>query len=303
MENLDAQRNSEAFLARFGLRLGDIDEEIPSLNANNDLVLLVGSIPDGVATHLSDVDLLVVRNCEPREHLHAGDFTVVREGVETLVYRLPCGLEMNVSFYEDTSVLPIAEKMARIVSEGGERKSTSEAVNYRTLKFLHQIKTGFALRGDPSRLRQRLFLDLLPEVAAANARMEYLPLREDVVGEVVAGRETSALHVLSLMMNKAVWAMLASNDVTNPDPKWQYALIEKHRATIGQEIADMICAFLVDRAQGDAIRRIECGFDIADSLMADCLRKRPLLAPVFAQLDQLVRHETDLPSANKPTGG
>jgi hypothetical protein len=301
MSDFDGQglERSRQFLARFGLTPERLAEEVPP-GGDDQVVLLVGSIPAGFGTPLSDIDLLVVG---PRNRSGAA---VLEEGaLEQIVYRLENGLEVNTAFYgpkaigalrsslhEALSLLDLDTVLSLLATANEPRAITLDRP---TQTAADRLRTGVPLRGDPTSLRRDLLLDRLPDYVMLNERMEHFVFREDVIAELQVGAVDNALYTLSISLQHLAAVVLAVHGEASPSAKWRFRLLQRHREQIGAEDADALCGFLLGPGAGaDPKMWITRAFELADRLLERSFAAKPHLAPFIMALDAYIKFETKL---------
>lgn len=288
-----ARAAARAFLASHGLSLEALAREVPE-GGPDQIVLLVGSIPCGLANALSDIDLLVIGSRN-----RSGSLVIAERGLQQIVYRLPNGLEVNTAFYDDRTLGEHRAALLATLGGGVERSWEEEAgvatLDPATLKLAHRLRTGIALRGDPGPLRAELSLDRLADYLVLNGRMEHFVFREDAVAQMHGGHMRSAVHHMLLALGHLATMVLASIGETNPDPKWRMRLLERHAGRIAtgpaEQLAEQLADLLLGPGAGDAQAWLDRAGQLADRLLGFALEQRPYLALLTGMLDERIRFD------------
>src|SRR3982750_1647812 len=93
------------FLSRWHLRPDDLLTHIRPLRPT-ETVLLVGSIADGLANELSDIDLLIIGDGKLSEEFIQRDATSDESAV-----RLPGGQEINFEYWHTVNIEELRQRM------------------------------------------------------------------------------------------------------------------------------------------------------------------------------------------------
>ncbi|MBN8499744.1 MAG: nucleotidyltransferase domain-containing protein [Sphingomonadales bacterium] len=139
------------YFSKFNLTVADLLKESPELGSDG-VIMLIGSVSDGLATPLSDIDLLVVGERRPDSDL------VLRESNRERAIRvLDSGQEINIEYWEKDRLRSIAEKFAKSVFAINNPALTDEIVVFddHELRIIHYLINGIILSGS-----KRVFDDI-----------------------------------------------------------------------------------------------------------------------------------------------
>ena len=262
-------------------------------------VLLVGSHAEGIATAVSDLDVLVL--LEGDEELPppgAGASLVPVAASSTVVERyllLAHDLELDVEVVRDTRIAGVETMTGEFaLVAGGEVPATRGLPTLQTLELrvLSRLRTGIPLGGAErvESWRRRLHLDLLPHFVAAVAFVRALSYAEDAysiddTGEGDAARLSAAIAARG-GAEAVVAAALATHGVV---ASWDLKAAPRHVARLrreGVELAPVLLELeeLLFPAGGElGRRRIDSVYESAVRLF-EHLRDKGSMPGVVAYL-------------------
>jgi len=210
-----------AFEAALGQSIGAFLSELTS-GAKWRAVTLAGSIPEGIASEVSDIDLMVVLDTEVPPSLAQSDTVSAKAtpgGVELgVIDGVFAGMEIDVAFISLSRLVALCAALAR----GGVTLREED------IRVLDRIKRGWVLDDDDC-------LDRLPAVTASRnleiyCTTNYYSIALKRLEDAVAAEERDPIlsrHLARLCVEQAFYAYLASRGHCYLSAKWP-ALIQ-HR--------------------------------------------------------------------------
>ncbi|HRC84796.1 MAG TPA: nucleotidyltransferase domain-containing protein [Thermoanaerobaculia bacterium] len=274
------------FLARWGLTFNDLALQVGPL-ADSETLLLVGSIAEGLANPLSDIDLMIL-----------GDGTL-RQGVlineaefEQSVRRLDGGEELNVEYWRSDDVARIGDRLREVVTviQDPARFVKLETFSEMELRFLHRMHTGIPLvnADNAERWRSQLGLGGLRDYLVLHWLTLHYTYREDTIAQVQYGDSLTALTTLRMAMDALAAAALATVGETHFHPKWRPRLLERQRDALGAEIVDPLVASLFPALASDAGRLAREALGFADGVIQMLIGRSMHLVPAMLELNKLI---------------
>ncbi|HSE18451.1 MAG TPA: hypothetical protein VLB46_15465 [Pyrinomonadaceae bacterium] len=286
-----AKQNASSFLKRWDMRVEDLTRFVRPLDATETL-LLVGSVPEGLANLLSDVDLYIIGGGELEEGV------VVNESdFQAMSINLTDMPEINVEYWRAKSLERLEERLTNIVTllrdpslVGGPAKLKKiERFDDSELLILHRIRSGLVLANpeNAEHWRQRLFLDQLPLYLILHGLGMHNVFREDAIAQVRYGDNLTALVMLRIMMDHLASSMLASVGETHPYPKWRVRLLNWYRGDLGEETVDKVLRYLFPDPQADASQVVREALEFADAAIAEIAMRCPQAISAMLALNNL----------------
>jgi hypothetical protein len=235
---LHLHTHPQAFLEDFEAQTGATIAEIVRIAAGTENVvgvILGGSLPLGIGTSASDIDLLVVldksvRNCLPKSDahtkvLHAGTFAEAGERiVRGEVVLMRGGIEINCQILTLQAIVSAAQQLQR-----GHVSQTPYEFG-----LLSRLRTGWKLIG-AERLRSLLAPLLESDALEVHCTIWYLVGATQELGDARAALEDCprlALHLGRSAYERAVLAFLASRGFAYVGSKWLRAFEHTRRDTL-----------------------------------------------------------------------
>ncbi len=279
----DAHSHASEFLSRWSLKLADLAPLVRPLR-DTETLLLVGSIPDGLANPLSDIDLMLVGDGE----LDAG-LVVSESEFDESVGRLPAGQELNLEYWKGADLERLADKLQVVldVIADPSRLTKLNRLTEAELRLAHRVRTGVVLAnpGLAQEYRRRLRADDLPDYLILHWITAHYILREDAIAQAHEGDGLSMVWMLRFALDFLAGAMLASVGETNPYSKWRPRLLERNAQTLGRAQVDRLLGLMFAASSGDSRHQVSEGIDFADQALAEILERRPHLLPAMMELD------------------
>lgn len=241
----NAVKFAQKHLSDIGLSIEQLAKLVPDLERGETL-LLVGSIPEGLSTAASDVDLLRVGHPTGR-----GLVRPFSAGTES-AWRLAGGATINIEAWN----LDDVEALGRRVLEGfravdGELDADGREprVQHYTAEeslFLHRCSTGVVLAGDAlaSHLRRGYRIGEISLQFLMLSFLGYCSVIEKASRQAALGDDLSALWMAVRAMDYMAVTMLASVGESNPHERWRVRLLERCSEMLGRERVDELLDFL-----------------------------------------------------------
>ena len=286
-----AEQNASRFLRRWKIRVEDLPHFARPLDPTETL-LLVGSVPEGLANPLSDVDLSIIGDRE------LDDGVVVHEAnFQELSINLEDGPEINVNYWRAKDLEQLEARLKRTFTlindpsliDGQAKLQRIERFDFTELLILHRIRVGLVLANPDvcERWRQRLLLDQLPTYSILHGLSNHNIYREDVIAQVRYGDPTTALAMLHIMTDHLAGAVLASLGETNPYPKWRVRLLKWYQGDLGNESVEQFMRFLFPERGADASEMVREALEFADKEIALIATRCPQTIAPMLTLDKL----------------
>jgi hypothetical protein len=224
------------------LKALDIDiESISKLVhvGDDEALAFCGSIPEGLANHSADIDLLILGAPEKRKGLTLDDGTLAQS-----VWHDEKSREINTESWTSAELRSLGdrlEKCARGVLRPQGENDLKFIRAFGELRLLHRVNHAVVLK-NPDRFaywRGVLKADLFPSYLTAMRLFEHYNFREDFIGEMEAGRHQSAAWIMRICLLELAGSMLANVGETNALlQKWLVPLFYQFRDQIGRERID-----------------------------------------------------------------
>jgi Nucleotidyltransferase domain len=279
------------FLAQWGISLGDLAGYVGTVS-DSETLLLVGSITEGLANPLSDIDLLIVGDGGFDAGLVINE-TEFREWASNLPY----GPELNIEYWRTEDLEKIGQRLNDSFAlmqdpsqiHGPSKLKKLERFSETELRLLHRLRTGVALANIEAAesWRRRLLLNQLPQYLIVHSLSYHNIFREDTIAQSRYGDHLSALYMLRFTMDYLASAMLASVGETNPYPKWRIRLLDRYKGPLGESRVRALSNYLFPHPgrETDAAVRETLGF--ADASIGEILIRCPQIVPVWLEMGNL----------------
>ncbi len=286
-----ATQNASSLLKRWKMRVEDLTGYVRPLDATETL-MLVGSVPEGLANPLSDVDVFIIGDRELDEGV------VVNESdFQEVSINLCDGPEINVGYWRSKDLEQLEGRLRETFTllrdpslVGGPSKLKKiERFDFNELLILHRIRTGVVLANpeNAERWRQRLFLDQLPLYVILHGLANHNIYREDAIAQVRYGDNLSALGMLRIMTDHLASAVLASVGETNPYPKWRVRLLNWYKGDLGDETVEKLMRFLFPDPKSDASEAVREALEFADFAIQGIALRCPQIISAMLAMNNL----------------
>lgn len=261
---------ANGFLSKFDLSVDDLLAEVPDIG-ENDVLMLIGSVADGLGTPLSDIDIMVVGERRPDQDL------VLRESNrERAIRRIESGQEINIEYWDWSRVKTIADKFSASTFAIDNPTSTNEIIVFddEELRILHYFINGLLLSG-----KGRIFADVFEKESLMDYLVmyfmtRYLALAEDSIGQVLEDDLECASFDLRLGIEFLIGAEIASLGYTHPYLRWRLKFLRACRAEIGEDVFKEYVSYLLG-IPGKTKEDIEAGLKFAQSRLGAIFMRRP----------------------------
>jgi predicted nucleotidyltransferase len=292
-----SRKHATDFLANWNMTLEDLVGCVRPL-APTETLMLVGSIVEGLADPLSDIDLIVIgdSNLGHNVVIHAPE-------CEESVTRLPTGQEVNFEYWNTNDLEQFIERLNFSFDVINEPSKLDKIFKFseREIILLHRLRVGVVLDNPEvaEHWRQRLRLESLPDYLIIQNLGHHYGYREDAIARVRYGDRLSAFNVLRITMDTLAGAMLASIGVTNIYPKWRTRLLEQNKAALGAEEVDQLLAYLFPDIKADPSDMVSEALAFSDNAISEIVGRRLHLIPALLGFDDqvsFVRRFDELPS-------
>lgn len=268
-------------LARRGLSVDDLPSYARPLD-DDECLLLVGSIAEGLGNPHSDVDLLLIGKTKAFQDA----------GLTGVAYHLDAArpaphIKVNTETYDPADLLRLQPTMSAAVAalEGDDPVDRPALISdARDVKLLHRLRSGIPL-AHPEVVdlwRGRLHLDLLPELVAIGALVTHYSRREDGLSHVEEGDLDAASICLQESAAHVAGCLLATVGETNPAPRWRLKLLRRHEEGLGSPIVESLVAAMLDRmTRRDEVDALVVLFD---RVVLETLSRLPRVGKVAIQI-------------------
>lgn len=297
MENT-AQSAAE-FLADWGLRPEDLLSYVDALRPSES-ALLVGSIVEGLANPLSDIDLLLMGDGG------LGSTFIQRELVsEETATRLPGGQEIHLEYWHTDALDQLRGRLSstlEMINDTSQRRELSR-LSESELRLLHRLRGGLVLanREVAEHWRAQLHLDSLPLYLVIHFIALHFVCREDAIAQVRYGGDAlTALTMLRLASEHLAAAMIASTGETNHSRKWRPRLLTRERAGLGEERVAELLRYLFPNPYEDPEALLGGAIRLFDIAILEIVGRCPDALPVLFELDEVVSFVKDLETPTLP---
>jgi predicted nucleotidyltransferase len=282
-----ARANAEHFLSGQGLSLAALRDCVPTL-AEGELLMLIGSVPDGLANPLSDIDLLVVGPRRAR-----GDLLLRDVEFEQTIERLASAHEVNVEYWTTEDLLDLAAKFEKMTLAFDRPEGIDDLIvlSETQLRIIHCMANGLVLSGDPSEWRVRFEKDRLINYLVIYFISFYYTFAEDAVGQLLDEDLESALANLRIAVDFMAGAELAAVGETNPYSKWRIKLLRRSIDTLGRDVLSEYLDRLFPHRDTPRVF-IDDTIAFCGSRIAHVLQNRPQIVPAAMALSARMRFVT-----------
>lgn len=297
-------KNATEFLSKWGLSVEDLASHVRPLQAS-ETMLLVGSIADGLANPLSDIDLLIIGDGQLEEGFLQRDVQY-----DEATVRLPGGQEINPEYWQGDTLERLCERLSVLdLLRDPARPSSINRLGESELRLLHRIRNGVVLVNPENAAywHSRLRLDELPGYLLIDGIGSHFVYREDAIAQIQYGNDDySALSMLRISADYIASALLASIGETNPFSKWRPLLLRRNRELLGEERVAELMLYLFPDPRENAAALVRRALPAFDAAVGECLGRCPDAIPAMMTLNQLVsfaKNFEDLPAQDTTQAG
>ena len=274
-------------LKKFDLTADDLIAEVPEIG-KGDVLLLIGSVSDGLATSLSDIDMMVAGERRPD-----GDLVLWESGRQRAIRRLASGHEINVEYWDWDRLKKIAEKFSESAYAISNPHLTDNVIVFdeEEVRIIHYILNGIVLSGDnlifDDIFNRDVFLDYLVMFSVT----KYLATAEDSIGQIMEEDVECASFDLRRAFEYLVGAELASLGYTNPAPRWRMKLLRKAKPELGDDTYQRYMSYLfcgADKSRED----VEQALGFAQGRLGAIFMRRPKVFAAAGALSERMKFVT-----------
>jgi hypothetical protein len=286
------------FLSRWNLRPEDLLTHMRPVRPS-ETVLLVGSIADGLANELSDIDLLLIGDGELAEDFIQRDATSDESAV-----RLPSGQEINFEYWHTDNIKQLRQRMSANfeLMVNPEPKGSFTKLIDSELRLLHRLRTGIVLANPEiaSYWREEMKLELLPVYMLLSGVAMHFTYREDAIAQIqYEGDTLSALAMLRLAAEYISFSMVASAGETVPARKWLPRLLRRNESVLGKNRVKEVLSYLFPDPHADGATLVANAADFFDTVIGENLERCPEAQPLVFKLSGTVSFVTTFEGAPK----
>ena len=272
------------------MRVDDLIGYVRPLDETETL-LLVGSVPEGLANPISDIDLVIIGNRELDEGVIVSDSNYQEMNINMIDRP-----EINVEYWPSNELEIIERRLANVfelmddLSQiKGSSKLQIERFHDDELAILHRIRVGLVLVNPEvaEGWRKRLFLDQLDLYLILHGLGTHNIYREDAIAQVRYGDNLSALRMLTIMTDFLAIAALASVGETHPYLKWRVRLLNWYKADLGEETVEKFIRYIFPDPKADAAQTVREALEFADSVIAAIASRRPQIISAMLAMNDL----------------
>jgi hypothetical protein len=261
------------FLANWQISFDDLVNFVRPLLRSETLVL-VGSVSDGLANPLSDIDLVLIGDKGLDQGLVLRE-TECEAGVQQLR-----GHEVHVECWQRTDLDRIGEKVRCALAQ--PRHSASfyklEQLSKMQLRLVHRLRTGLVLvnvENVPS-WSQSMELGSAPEYLTRYWLNQFYSFRAAAAAQLRHGDPSSISYILRLTISSLAGAVLASFGITNTYAKWRPLLLQRNEQVLGKELSQKLLQYLFLKVTDDASVG-DAALSFADGVVEEIFDRYPSL--------------------------
>lgn len=274
-------------LAKFGLTVDDLLAEVSGIG-KDDVLMLIGSVSDGLATSLSDIDMLVAGERRPD-----GDLVLWESGRQRAIRRLGSGHEINVEYWDWERLKAIAGKFSDSAYAINNPSLTDDVIVFdeEEVRIIHYILNGVVLSGDKLIFDDIFDKDVFLDYLVMFCITKYLATAEDSIGQIMESDVECASFDLRRAFEYLIGAELASIGYTNPAPRWRMKLLRKAKAEIGEDVYRRYMSYLFcgpDKSRQD----IEEALSFAQNRLGAIFMRRPKVFAAAGALGERMKFVT-----------
>jgi hypothetical protein len=283
---------------------GDILAPIES-GADEAGLMLTGSIPEGLGAAESDVDLMLLTDQPVRLAADHGKWAYSRgadlDRVSLKTYKN--GVELCIellSLDRLGALVDAVDRLVRFSKTAGSLSDGLPLLEEADLKLLHQIRSGWVLRGAPvvSRWREKLGTALLPLYLAINNFVLLNEYFEDLLSHKDTLLPGGALHIGRVAATSAAKTIISLAGETNPNLKWTVHLLHKVSSSESQmsQLASIALPFLFPPLSADplAVGKYVDGLASLRSQLEAVLKRDPKVASLLRAFERNVHYVGDI---------
>jgi hypothetical protein len=270
---------SKNFLKRKGIQFDELHNFVPGIEPE-DVLILIGSVPDGLANSLSDVDILHIGS-----HNSAADLVLHEGDCARIIKRVSSDLEINVEFWSRESICGLSEKLDQIgetLSRPNEIKDIV-VLDEEQIRIIHYILNGAPIFGNINIIRSMF-------------KEQYFACLEDCLGQIIDSDTDTAALCLRYATEYLISSELASLHQSSPYGKWRIRLLKRCDEMIDEDLINNYLRFLFPQLQME-VHDIENAISFFGERIGEILKRRNSIVPAVAALGARMQFVTSLQSA------
>lgn len=279
---------ADDLLARFSLTADDLLREVPE-TADDDVVLLIGSVSDGLATSLSDIDIMVAGERRPDD-----DLVLWESERQRAIRRLSTGQEINIEYWDWDRLKAIADKFSQSAYAINNPNLTDDVIVFdeEEVRIIHYILNGIVLHSGGGSIYSDIFdKDIFLDYLVMFCVTKYLATAEDSIGQIIEGDLECASFDLRRAFEYLAGAELAALGYTNPALRWRVKLLRTARDQLGEPVFDRYLAELrggSEKSKSD----VEDSLKFAQGRLGAIFMKRPKVFAAAGALSERMKFVT-----------
>lgn len=245
------REHAKTFLSAWGIGLDDLVALLPK-PVGEEVILLGGSIPEGLANQEADIDLIILGAPERVKGLGIDDGTLSQS-----VWHDQRNREINTESWTTEQLTELGERLhastAGVLRPRADNKLSSIRA-FGELRLLHRARFAVPLVNEAGfeQWRRKLHLGLFPEYLCTLRLFEHFNFREDFIGEIEQGRTQSASWISKVVLSELAGALLAKKGETNILlQKWMVPLLQRNASLIGPDVVDSLLYWMSLPISGD----------------------------------------------------
>jgi hypothetical protein len=223
---------------------------------HDEMLLLVGSVAEGLASPESDLDLLLVTD---DANVGSGN------ACEAILRSMPVGFDLNIEVVGHRRVEALGAEFLRSLEIAKSAfPGAPRALPFLggdELRLLHRLRTGIPLsapEGAIDALRERHALHALPDLCLLQHAACHLRLRADARQSAFEVADPfTPLLMSQLAMQHLIGAVLASIGESNVNPKWFLRLLRDHRRALQAYDPERLARLALPGTAGDVRAAVE----------------------------------------------
>lgn len=189
----------------------------------NDILFISGSVAEGYANHLSDIDLyLLTKRKIP---------TIGNTGLLTFT----CGSGIiDLEPYNPDNIYAIINEL-HSWKKGNQLDDPRIAMGFEGREILHRILVGIPLAGNEQfwRIKNQIDTYALTRVSFDMAKQSISTAQQDLAGVLDSNDAPTAYFACQRLLGFAIDALLAKLGSTNPKTKWRTCLLSTYANLAG----------------------------------------------------------------------
>lgn len=274
-------------LSKFNLTVDDILAEAPQLG-DDGVIMLIGSVADGLATPLSDIDILVVG-----DRRQDGDLVLRESDRERAIRILDSGQEINIEYWRKDRLAHICDKFAQSAFAIDNPHSTDEILVFddQEMRIVHYLINGLLVAGETRLFADKLNNEAFMDYLVMFCMTRFLALAEDSIGQAIENDYECASHHLRMAIEFLIGAEIASLGHTHPHLRWRLKLLRSSTPNIGEDVYQEYLSHLFGDPHTSR-KGIESGLQFAQMRLGAIFARRPKVLVAAGALRERMKFVT-----------